>query len=98
MLDSEMTVSEVFAYFDTRGDERIAVSQVGDALRALGQNPTESEVAKCTETWKDKGAPQVFLFELVVINCRLSHHLRGVSAHLSVDRQGEDDAQCGRIH
>ena len=46
---------EVFAYFDARGDDRIAVSQVGDVLRALGQNPTESEVAKCTETWRDKG-------------------------------------------
>ena len=46
---------EVFAYFDTRGDEKIAVSQVGDVLRALGQNPTEAEIRKCCEHWRDSG-------------------------------------------
>jgi myosin light chain 6 len=45
----------VFAYFDTRGDEKIAVSQVGEVLRALGQNPTEAEIHKCCEHWRDSG-------------------------------------------
>ncbi len=45
----------MFAYFDTRGDERIAVTQVGDVLRALGQNPTESDIRKCCEHWRDHG-------------------------------------------
>ncbi len=46
---------EVFYYFDTKGDQRIAVVQVGDVLRALGQNPTESEVKKCCSHWTDAG-------------------------------------------
>lgn len=46
---------EVFGYFDNRGDGRIGVGQVGDVLRALGQNPTEAEVGKCTEKWGRSG-------------------------------------------
>lgn len=38
--------------FDSRGDGKIHVAQVGDALRALGQNPTESDVKKCTHQLK----------------------------------------------
>ncbi|VDN03995.1 unnamed protein product [Thelazia callipaeda] len=47
---------EVFCYFDSKGDERIGVAQVGDVLRALGQNPTESEIRKCCAHWTDPGA------------------------------------------
>lgn len=47
---------DVFAYFDSRGDDKIAVSQVGDVLRALGQNPTEADIKKCCEGWRDPGA------------------------------------------
>ena len=42
---------DVFNYFDAKGDGRIGVGQVGDVLRALGQNPTEAEIAKCTGGW-----------------------------------------------
>jgi len=38
---------ETFQLFDTRGDNNIAAHQLGDVLRALGQNPTEAEVRKC---------------------------------------------------
>ncbi|CDW61150.1 Myosin-2 essential light chain [Trichuris trichiura] len=44
---------DVFCYFDTRGDDRISVAQVGDVLRALGQNPTEAEIEKCCANWPD---------------------------------------------
>ncbi len=37
---------EAFLLYDNRGDGRIAVSLIGDVMRALGQNPTESEVKK----------------------------------------------------
>jgi Ca2+-binding EF-hand superfamily protein len=30
-----------------KGDGKIAASQLGDTLRSLGQNPTESEIRKC---------------------------------------------------
>ncbi|XP_014240259.1 myosin-2 essential light chain isoform X1 [Cimex lectularius] len=43
---------EAFQLFDSRGDNKIHVSQIGDALRALGQNPTESEVKKFTNQHK----------------------------------------------
>ena len=35
---------EVFCYFDSKGDEKIGVQQIGDVLRALGQNPTEADI------------------------------------------------------
>ena len=39
---------------DSKGDEKIAVRQVGDVLRALGQNPNEAEIRKCCENWTDQ--------------------------------------------
>ncbi|CAJ0961523.1 unnamed protein product, partial [Mesorhabditis belari] len=47
---------EVFCYFDAKGDEKITIAQVGDVLRALGQNPSESEIASCCHTWSDPNA------------------------------------------
>jgi myosin light chain 6 len=38
---------ETFTLYDTRGDNKIAASQLGDVLRALSQNPTEQEITKC---------------------------------------------------
>ena len=35
---------EAFLLYDNRGDGKIPVSLIGDVMRALGQNPTESEV------------------------------------------------------
>jgi Ca2+-binding EF-hand superfamily protein len=43
---------EAFQLFDSRGDGKIHVTQIGDALRALGQNPTESDVKKFTHQLK----------------------------------------------
>ncbi|XP_064617867.1 myosin-2 essential light chain-like [Liolophura sinensis] len=37
---------ETFNLFDTRGDDKIEASQLGNVLRALNQNPTEAEVRK----------------------------------------------------
>ncbi|XP_022130046.2 myosin-2 essential light chain isoform X1 [Pieris rapae] len=47
-LNSVEEFQEAFQLFDSRGDGKIHVAQIGDALRALGQNPTESDVKKCT--------------------------------------------------
>mgnify|MGYP002714250373 CR=1 FL=1 len=38
--------------FDNKGDGKINVSQLGDVLRALGQNPTENDVKKCSSQLK----------------------------------------------
>merc|ERR1711936_552406 len=40
-------IQETFGLFDTRGDNKIAASQLGDVLRSLNQNPTEQEIRKC---------------------------------------------------
>lgn len=48
--DQVAEAEEVFMLFDTRGDRMIEVSQVGDVLRALGQNPTESEVKRLLQS------------------------------------------------
>lgn len=45
---------EVFNYFDTKGDVKISVYQVGDVLRALGQNPTETDIKKCCSNWPNE--------------------------------------------
>ncbi|XP_069120467.1 myosin-2 essential light chain-like [Argopecten irradians] len=45
--DQLSEIQEVFNIFDSKGDGKIAASQLGDVLRALGQNPTEHEVKKC---------------------------------------------------
>ncbi|CAB4062730.1 MYL6 [Lepeophtheirus salmonis] len=37
---------EAFMLFDTKGDVMIPANQVGEVLRALGQNPTEAEVKR----------------------------------------------------
>jgi len=38
---------EAFYLFDTVGDGKINASQLGDVLRAVGQNPTEHQLKKC---------------------------------------------------
>lgn len=45
-------MQETFQLFDSRGDNKIHISRIGDALRALGQNPTESDVKKFTHQHK----------------------------------------------
>lgn len=54
---------EAFQLFDSRGDGKIHVAQIGDALRALGQNPTESDVQKFTQQHKsdERVSFEVFL-------------------------------------
>jgi len=51
---------DVFAYFDTKGDEKVAINQVGDVLRALGQNPTEADIKKCSANWPDSDSRITF--------------------------------------
>ncbi|XP_046567775.1 LOW QUALITY PROTEIN: myosin-2 essential light chain-like [Haliotis rubra] len=45
--DQIVEIQETFNLFDQRGDNKIAAHQLGDVLRALSQNPTESEIRKC---------------------------------------------------
>ncbi|KAJ4439865.1 hypothetical protein ANN_07993 [Periplaneta americana] len=52
IMTSVEEFQEAFQLFDSRGDGKIHVTQIGDALRALGQNPTESDVKKFTHQHK----------------------------------------------
>jgi len=47
--DQIIEFQETFGIFDLKGDHRIQVSQIGEVLRALGQNPTEAEVKKLSQ-------------------------------------------------
>ncbi|KAF7278550.1 myosin light chain cytoplasmic isoform X1 [Rhynchophorus ferrugineus] len=62
-LNSVEEFQEAFHLFDNRGDGKIHVAQIGDALRALGQNPTESDVKKYTHQYKpdERVSFEVFL-------------------------------------
>merc|ERR1712048_146540 len=44
--DQKAEFREAFSLFDRTGDEKIFLAQAGDVFRALGQNPTNLEVAK----------------------------------------------------
>jgi len=51
---------ECFLLFDTKGDGKIPVKKVGEVLRALGTNPTESEVKRLVQsTCTDKADARV---------------------------------------
>ncbi|XP_037068325.1 myosin-2 essential light chain-like [Pollicipes pollicipes] len=54
---------EAFQIFDNKGDGQIHVAQIGDVLRALGQNPTEAEVKKLCQSHRpeDRINFEVFL-------------------------------------
>ncbi|KAK4213473.1 myosin regulatory light chain cdc4 [Rhypophila decipiens] len=49
---------EAFSLFDKRGNGRVALSSLGDLLRACGQNPTLSEISDL-----EKSVGQDFDFE-----------------------------------
>ncbi|KAE8580490.1 hypothetical protein XENTR_v10024443 [Xenopus tropicalis] len=44
--DEVADFKEAFLLFDRTGDSKIALNQVADVMRALGQNPTNAEVKK----------------------------------------------------
>lgn len=44
--DQIQEFQETFSIFDQKGDQKIQVTQIGEALRALGQNPTEADVKR----------------------------------------------------
>ncbi|XP_058451221.1 myosin-2 essential light chain isoform X2 [Malaya genurostris] len=54
---------EAFNLFDNRGDGKIQQQQIGECLRALGQNPTETDVKKFTMQLKpdERVSFEVFL-------------------------------------
>lgn len=54
---------EAFMLFDTKGDGKIPGAQVGEVVRALGQNPTEADLRRLMQSQKagDRVAFDTFL-------------------------------------
>ena len=46
---------ETFSLFDKEGNGTIAMKELGTALRALGQHPTEAQVADWIATFEAEG-------------------------------------------
>ena len=65
---SVLEFHETFCLFDNRGDSKIQASQVGDVLRAMGQNPTEAEVRKCCSSTRDSGKCALLTITLLMAN------------------------------
>lgn len=61
---------EAFALFDKRGTGAIPREVLGDLLRALGQNPTQAEVADIVAGAPREGAYIVSLLCLPVLTAR----------------------------
>eukprot|EP00053_Salpingoeca_punica_P020317 m.211287 g.211287 ORF g.211287 m.211287 type:complete len:147 (+) comp18103_c0_seq1:70-510(+) len=51
----ESEIQKNFALFDKKGDEKINLSELGTVLRALGQNPTQADVAKIVQDFDPNG-------------------------------------------
>ncbi|XP_028401512.1 myosin-2 essential light chain-like [Dendronephthya gigantea] len=53
LSDKELTLcKDVFSLYDTTGTDKIALSSMGEALRAMKTNPTESDIQKITKDFK----------------------------------------------
>lgn len=67
---------EAFLLYDNRGDGKIAVSLIGDVMRALGQNPTESDVKKLVQEQRadDRVSFETFL-PIFQVRARLTSYL-----------------------
>ena len=57
--DQMQEYKDAFSLFDKRGDNCIDTSQLGDVLRALGQNPTEAEVKKARADIEASGSKRM---------------------------------------
>jgi len=44
------TFKDAFALYDRKGDGKIPTDKLGDMLRAVGQNPTQAEVAELVKS------------------------------------------------
>jgi len=59
---------ETFSLFDNKGDGKIYAHQLGEVLRAMGQNPTEAEVKKCG-FHQDPGQSGIFCATFACYTC-----------------------------
>lgn len=60
MVFARVEYKEAFALFDKKGTGAVPRETLGDLLRALGQNPTQAEVADLVAGAPREGEQRVF--------------------------------------
>ncbi|KAJ1367171.1 hypothetical protein KIN20_028029 [Parelaphostrongylus tenuis] len=60
-------IEEVFQFYDTKGDSKIAVSQIASCLRSLDLQPTEALMERMTSQWKDHPETRITIEEFMPI-------------------------------
>ncbi|KAK5978748.1 Myosin-2 essential light chain [Trichostrongylus colubriformis] len=60
-------IEEAFQFYDTKGDSKIAASQIGNCLRSLQLQPTEGLIERMTQQWKDQPDARVSMEEFAPI-------------------------------
>ncbi|XP_072035022.1 myosin-2 essential light chain-like isoform X2 [Amphiura filiformis] len=63
--DQRHEYGDIFSLFDTKGDSKIDSTQVGDVIRALGQNPTEADIKKISNEMDPKGDKRISFEEFI---------------------------------
>ncbi|XP_014675534.1 PREDICTED: LOW QUALITY PROTEIN: myosin-2 essential light chain-like [Priapulus caudatus] len=92
---------DIFGIFDNRGDGNIAASQIGEALRAMGQNPTEAEVKRCG--YHDKPEMRISfetflpILQTVVRNCEPSTAADFIEGLRVFDKEGNGFMSCAEL-
>ena len=62
-----LILGESFSLYDTIGDGKIEIGLLGEALRGLGLNPTESDVQKIARELESSGAKRISFEEFFPI-------------------------------
>ena len=74
-------LEECFTLYDTVGDNKIEMAQLGQTIRGLGLNPTNAEINKITKEIDDKsGTKRVSFEEFVPIYESLAAQERSVKS------------------
>ncbi|KHN74330.1 Myosin-2 essential light chain [Toxocara canis] len=98
-------VAEAFKFFDTIGDSKIAVYEVGPCLRVLGHTPTEEQIANLTKNWINNKDARISIEEFLPMVISLQKERNGpeftekdyIEAFSQLDREGSGFIQSTEI-
>lgn len=84
LTDQErQAIDEVFALFDTHGNQTIAISQLGTLMRALGQIPTQAELQAIIDEVDADGNGVMEYYEFVDLMSRVPWGEQGSQSELT---------------
>lgn len=81
---SECEILYFFELYDELGDGQIAMNQVGEVVRALGENPSNLLLSKLLEGFQEKDRINFKMFLPILDSVRKSAELYQAEDHLSV--------------